>query len=171
MTRAVWNLVIDLVTALAMGVVVVTGIVMEFVLPQGSPSRGLRLFGGHRHDWGEVHFWAAVALGALVVVHVWLHWAWVCKMVCRVTPGLDGRGPISVRTRRVVGTVTVLVIAGALTGVVYGGRALAVVGAPSAEHAGEGAQHGRTEGEGAAAANEGSRPEGSGEQRRRRGAR
>ena len=42
-----------------------------------------------RHDWGDVHFWTSVALGVLLVVHVALHWSWVCLMVHRLLGGTE----------------------------------------------------------------------------------
>ncbi|MFO8056248.1 MAG: DUF4405 domain-containing protein [bacterium] len=72
------------VSMLALGV---TGLIMKYALP---PLRGQRqgtglgpetLFGWDRHDWGDFHFWLAVILVALLVVHLILHWRWI---VCRL---------------------------------------------------------------------------------------
>ncbi len=56
-----------------------------------SCGQGLQLWGLTRHDWGDVHFWLAIALLVLALVHVALHWAWVCALVARwlgrLTPG------------------------------------------------------------------------------------
>jgi hypothetical protein len=60
-----------------------TGAVMHWVLPPGSGGRP----GGHqankllldlsRHQWGQIHFWIASTMIALVVVHLALHWNWI----------------------------------------------------------------------------------------------
>jgi hypothetical protein len=42
-----------------------------------------------RHDWGDLHFWVSVALGVLLVIHVALHWSWVCMTVRRSLGGKD----------------------------------------------------------------------------------
>jgi len=74
-----------------------TGIILKWVLPPGS-GHGLGHGHGHghelndgtgpetllglgRHDWGDVHFWIAVSLVAILVLHVILHWTWV---KCRI---------------------------------------------------------------------------------------
>jgi hypothetical protein len=138
MKRTMVNFVVDTVTFLAMAVVVVTGVVMEWVLPPGSPGRGLTLLGLDRHGWGDVHFWGAVSLAVLVIVHLWLHWAWICTMVNRVIPGADARGPVSVERRRVAGALTAVVATAVFGGLVFGGRALVRSDRDAAEGEGEG---------------------------------
>jgi len=101
MRRNTANFVVDLSTFLAVLAVVVTGLILEFVLLPGSGGRGggpgKILWGLGRHDWGDVHFWAAVALGALFVVHVALHWSWVCATGRRL---LLARPNVGATTRR-----------------------------------------------------------------------
>lgn len=88
MRRNTSNFVVDLSTFLAALAVVATGLILEFALLPGSGGRGggpgKILWGLGRHDWGAVHFWAAVALGALFVLHVALHWSWVCGTARRL---------------------------------------------------------------------------------------
>jgi hypothetical protein len=96
MRRSALNFVVDLVTLLAILVMIATGLIIRFVLPPGSGGHqgegGLVLWSLGRHDWGDVHFWTSVAFGALLVVHVALHWSWVCTMVrgfvCRTDRGV-----------------------------------------------------------------------------------
>jgi hypothetical protein len=68
-----------------------TGAVMKWVLPPGSGGHGWgggrgwgqgprRLFEMSRHDWGELHFWIAVSLVAVLALHLVVHWRWI---VCR----------------------------------------------------------------------------------------
>jgi hypothetical protein len=76
------NLIVDLLTFMVGAWVTVTGLFLRFVLPPR--SGGLALWGWTRHEWGDVHFWSVVMLGVLVVVHVALHWAWVCAVISRL---------------------------------------------------------------------------------------
>lgn len=48
---------------------------MYYRLPPGSGSRAI--LGYTRHEWGTIHFYAAIALTALVALHIILHWKWV----------------------------------------------------------------------------------------------
>ena len=96
MKRNTLNFVIDVVTTLVMFGMVATGLVVRFVLPPGSGSRWV-LWGLGRHDWGDLHFWLAVGIGALVLIHIALHWQWVCATALQLfrrgatAPGLVGR--------------------------------------------------------------------------------
>lgn len=92
MRRQVLNFVIDAAALLVMLAMVATGFLLKWILPPGSRGgQGLQLWGLTRHDWGDVHFWLAIALLVLALVHVALHWAWVCALVARwlgwLTPG------------------------------------------------------------------------------------
>jgi hypothetical protein len=82
MRKNTLNFVVDVVTLLTMLFMVLTGLLLEFILP---PRRGAgshqTLWGWDRHDWGDVHFWTAVGLGGLLLIHVALHWKWVCVTV------------------------------------------------------------------------------------------
>jgi len=82
MKRHVLNFVIDLVTLVVMLGVTATGLLLRWILVPGSRGgRGLEFLGLGRRDWGDVHFWLSIALLVLVLVHVALHWTWVCALV------------------------------------------------------------------------------------------
>ena len=95
--RSTLNFLVDVLTLLAIFIMIATGLAIRFVLPPGTGGRhgegGLLLWGLGRHDWGDVHFWTSVALGVLLVVHVALHWSWVCAMVQRFLGGTDTDQP------------------------------------------------------------------------------
>jgi hypothetical protein len=88
MTKAVkyWTL------AIIMGVLglaeAVTGFVLWLGFPAGGSGAG-RLYGGignltywgiTKHTWIEIHDWVAVALVAIVVLHIVLHWKWLVRV-------------------------------------------------------------------------------------------
>jgi len=75
-----WNFWVDIVTGLVFAAMVGTGILEKWYLPPGSRGgAGLVWFGEGRHFWGDIHFWLGIAMLALVIVHIWLHWNWVLK--------------------------------------------------------------------------------------------
>lgn len=76
MRRNVLHLTIDIVLFLTVLGLMTTGLHIAFVLPPG--SRGDTVWSMTRHDWGDVHFWMALAMFAAVVVHLILNWSWVC---------------------------------------------------------------------------------------------
>lgn len=171
MKRNTLNFVIDGLTLLVLMGVAWTGLLLEFVLPPG--SRGRTLLGSTRHDWGDWHFYLTIALGLLLLVHVALHWQWVCVTVCRVTPGLRGKSAKMTPARRTAaGAVFLAALVAISVGSVLAGRALVEPGAGPG--GGGGQRHGQVGS--AESAPDPLKPndsaadddDGSGEQRRRR---
>jgi len=80
--RNTLNFAIDLVTLLVMFGVAMTGLFLRFVLPPGSRGgAGRSLWNWDRHDFGDLHFYLVLGLLSIVVVHLAMHWNWVCVTV------------------------------------------------------------------------------------------
>jgi uncharacterized protein DUF4405 len=107
MTRRQLNLVIDTLALVALAALLLTGALIHWRLPHGSPGQGLTMLGLDRHDWGEIHFIAAIAFVVLMVVHVWMHWRWCWSMI-------RGENPASRRLRTAVFVVVVVLLIAAL---------------------------------------------------------
>jgi preprotein translocase subunit SecY len=60
----------------------VSGFILWFALPSGSGRGSLNLtyWGVTRHAWIDIHDWVAIALMAVVVIHLAMHWKWVVRM-------------------------------------------------------------------------------------------
>lgn len=93
------NYLTDLATFVALLCVALTGLLLKFVLPPGSSRGGLSLLGLGRHDWGEIHFWSTVALGVVLLLHIAMHWSWVCgttkRLLTRKSATTTGRARAS----------------------------------------------------------------------------
>jgi hypothetical protein len=66
-----------------------TGFILRFVLPPGAGAAAA--WGLSRHQWGDLHFYASLALLAGVLLHLVLHWSWVDAMM-RKRLGMEARG-------------------------------------------------------------------------------
>lgn len=113
MKRSTLLILIDLLVALIFIALAATGVIIHYTLPAGS-GHSATLWGLGRHGWGDLHFWIAITGVALIVLHVALHWGWVCA----TTPRLVGMKPkaLSPARRRACGIATLLVLAGLLGG-------------------------------------------------------
>ncbi|MBN1652299.1 MAG: DUF4405 domain-containing protein [Deltaproteobacteria bacterium] len=74
------NFWIDLISLFVMLGLATTGGLLYFVLPPGTGHTHF-LFGLGRHDIGRIHFYLAVAGIILLVLHVYLHWTWICCFI------------------------------------------------------------------------------------------
>jgi len=114
MKRTLLNIAIDALAALVMLGMIATGIIIRFTLPPGS-GRVLGVWGLTRHQWGDLHFWMALAAVAIVVLHLAMHWTWVVSVVRRWIAGTN-EGLPSTRLRTLAAVATILIICSTLAG-------------------------------------------------------
>ena len=88
MKKSMKNYVVFVAMAVLGLVEAVSGFVLWLALPQGGGWRGGRLAGGaeytfwslSRHTWLDIHDWVAVAIVAVIIIHLALHWKWIFYM-------------------------------------------------------------------------------------------
>ena len=110
MKRNTLNFWIDLISFLVMFGLTWTGLLIHYVLPPGTGGRhgeqSLALWGLGRHDYGDIHFYLALTLMGLMVIHVWLHWSWICAVMNK----LLGMKSTSSARRATYGIVSLVLI-------------------------------------------------------------
>jgi hypothetical protein len=89
MKRTTLNFIVDLISFIVFVGLAITGFIIKFILPPGTGGRGRLLHEGRgreeiknllsmsRHEWGNIHFYLAIAFFILIIVHIILHWAWI----------------------------------------------------------------------------------------------
>jgi len=117
MRKSTLNYLVDGLTSIMVFGVIATGLVMRFTLPPGSGGRHgiggrhLVLWGMDRHTWGELHFWLAVVMAGLFVIHLALHWTWVCNTTQRILrPGRQDTIASTTRLSSLYGAVLLVAI-------------------------------------------------------------
>ncbi|MBI4384598.1 MAG: DUF4405 domain-containing protein [Nitrospinae bacterium] len=103
MQRKNVNILIDALAFAFFVFLIATGMVLKYVLPPGSGRRfasgegreaeGKTVslsWGFSRHEWGDIHFWVAVGIMALLAAHLALHYKWAVTVVKGQTP--EGSG-------------------------------------------------------------------------------
>jgi hypothetical protein len=114
MNRSTFNFWIDLASFVVLFALVLTGLLIYYVLPPcgncdgaGCADTGaLSLWGLGRHDYGRIHFHLALAAVALVVLHLSLHWRWVCGTCC----SLFGLKAVSSDRRGIYGALLLMLL-------------------------------------------------------------
>jgi hypothetical protein len=107
---------------------VFTSVVAQFIFPPGTAAAGWKLWGGGYAQWRDVQFGTLCAFTLAVLLHLMLHWSWVCGVVASTLkrnkkPHLDD----GVRTLYGVGALIVILN---LLGLAVAAAALAIHGPP-----------------------------------------
>ncbi|MCG8512458.1 MAG: DUF4405 domain-containing protein, partial [Rhodospirillales bacterium] len=113
MNRQRLHLAVDITMFICGLGVIATGLLIYFVLPPG--SHGDTVWSLTRHDWGDWHFYIALALLATVMLHLLLNWNWVCNVVCKMVGVKPGRGGWG---RKLAGALALAIIVGLVGGFV-----------------------------------------------------
>lgn len=113
-SRAMINFWLDALLALLLVSLAIVSTIVQFVFPPGTGAKGWLLWGMNFNQWSSIQFGILAAFGIACVLHVMLHWSWVCTIVARkllrnkIVPD-DG-----VQTILGVGFLIMLLLAGAI---------------------------------------------------------
>jgi hypothetical protein len=92
MSRTVVNFLLDTVLLVAFVLLVWCSVVVRFVFPPGPSATGWKLWGYDFDQWAGLQFSLVGALFVGIVVHVMLHWSWVCGVLAsRLSSDRKGR--------------------------------------------------------------------------------
>lgn len=85
------NFFLDTILLAAFSLVSLSGLIVWLILPSGgyqggrNPFYGATLLGLTRHGWSDLHLWTGLAISAVVIIHLALHWSWIVCMLRRYT--------------------------------------------------------------------------------------
>ncbi|MFA5761370.1 MAG: DUF4405 domain-containing protein [Dehalococcoidales bacterium] len=64
-----------------------SGIIIWLIIPRGTGDYeemiagiGRTFWGLQRNEWSDLHAWAAIAIVAIIVIHIIVHWRWIIYM-------------------------------------------------------------------------------------------
>ena len=81
MSRTLVNFLLDTLLLVAFTGLVWTAVIVRFVFPPAYDARGWSLWGLSLDGWITVQFAMVSALALGVLLHVMLHWSWVCGVI------------------------------------------------------------------------------------------
>lgn len=92
MSRTLVNFLLDTVLLVAFVLLVWCSVVVRFVFPPGPSATGWKLWGYDFDQWAGLQFSLVGTLFVGIVVHVMLHWSWVCGVLAsRLSSDRKGR--------------------------------------------------------------------------------
>lgn len=114
-SRTLVNFWLDLVLGTALVILCITAVIVQFVFPPGISARDWNLWGMTYGQWSSLQFILVAVLGLGVLVHVMLHWTWVCSVFTRRVLGRTDLPDDGIRTIYGVGILIALLLTGAVT--------------------------------------------------------
>lgn len=109
MSRTTINFILDSSLLLAFAGLVWSTTIVRFVFPPAYESRGWQLWGLGLSDWINIQFGMVSLLALGVLIHVMLHWNWVCGVITsRFSRGKKGKLDDGVQTIYGVGLLIVI---------------------------------------------------------------
>lgn len=85
------NLLLDAVLLVMFTALCFAAVVVRFVFPPGPAAAGWTLWGLDYDAWGGIQFGLLALLAIGILVHVMLHWSWVCNVLASRVAGRGGR--------------------------------------------------------------------------------
>jgi hypothetical protein len=80
-SRTTINLIVDAVLLVLLILILFTAAVLRFVFPAPSAAAGWTLWGQSYDAWAAMQFMLTSIFGLSILLHVMLHWSWVCGAV------------------------------------------------------------------------------------------
>ena len=114
-SRTMVNFWIDLGLGVSFVGLCITAIVVQFVFPPGIAARGWTLWGMSFGQWSSVQFTLLAVMALGVLVHVMLHWTWVCSVFAKRVLSRPSLPDDGIRTVYGVGILISILLLGAVT--------------------------------------------------------
>lgn len=80
-SKTIVNFVVDATLLVLVVLLLFTAAVLRFVFPAPSTSAGWTLWGRGYDAWANFQFVLVSVFGLAILLHVMLHWSWVCGVV------------------------------------------------------------------------------------------
>jgi len=85
------NLLLDAALLVAFTAICFAAVVVRFVFPPGPAADGWTLWSLDYDAWGGIQFALLAVLAGGILVHVMLHWSWVCNVIASRLAGHGAR--------------------------------------------------------------------------------
>ncbi len=111
MSRAALNFLVDFVLLVVLAVWFGISVTLQVVFPPATQAAGWTLWGFSYDDWSFVQFITLCVYTALVLLHLILHWKWVCSFVAtRWAKAFGTRPALTGNVETVYGVGTLILV-------------------------------------------------------------
>jgi hypothetical protein len=105
------NLLLDAALLVGFTCLCFAAVVVRFIFPPGPAAAGWTLWGLDYDAWGGIQFAMLAILALGILVHVMLHWSWVCHVIASRLMGRGARVDDGLQTIYGVGLLIGLLLA------------------------------------------------------------
>lgn len=123
MSRSTINFLLDGILLIGFALLMGIQLILHFVFPPGTQAVGWVLWGLNRDQWSTAGFLGSAVFALGILVHVMLHWSWVCGFVTARLARRRGRPVVLTDgARTLVGVcllVSVFTVVGAIIAAAY----------------------------------------------------
>ncbi|MEQ8789645.1 MAG: DUF4405 domain-containing protein [Pirellulaceae bacterium] len=91
LSKTTVNFWLDALLLLIFCLLMWTAVITQFVFPPATRAEGWTLWGWTYEQWHTFQFGVVAAMAAAVLLHVMLHWSWVCNVAAGGWDALRGR--------------------------------------------------------------------------------
>lgn len=127
MSRSTVNFLLDTALLVLFSVLVFCIAVMRFIFPPGMVAQGWKLWTMDYTGWSHLQFNLTALLSAGILVHVMLHWNWVCGYLQSRFAGEKRKSKLDDGVKTLYGVSLLIVILGAIGGALIASH-LTIVG-------------------------------------------
>lgn len=113
-SRTLVNFWLDGLLALLFLKLLMTAVILQYVFPPGISARGALLWGMTYGQWSSIQFALLTVLAMGVLLHVMLHWTWICSVFSKRVLGQREIPDDGIRTIYGVGLLICLLVSGAV---------------------------------------------------------
>ncbi len=126
MSRTALNFALDCVLLLIVLVLLFVSAVLRFVFPAPTQASGWLLWGHNYDAWANVQFGLLCLVASAILLHIMLHWSWVCSVALTRLAGQTAKeAKLDDGTRTLYG-VGLLIVVLTLVGVCVAAASLMV---------------------------------------------
>ncbi len=105
------NFIVDSILLAAFLFVLCAAAIVQFVFPGAAASNGVALWGYGLDGWIRILTGSLAVFGLLVLLHLILHWSWVCSFVSsRLSKALNRRITVTESAKTLWGVGTLIVV-------------------------------------------------------------
>ena len=102
------NFWLDFILLFNFMVLMAVGTIVQFVFPAGTKADDWLLWGYNFNDWMAVQYGTLCVFTFLILVHVMLHWQWVCGIIAKRIFKLKEIPDDGIRTIYGVGSLVII---------------------------------------------------------------